>query len=371
MKGCALATFALLIAASVIFRAALLLTSAHTPLIRRPTSGSTATVAAHGAAHAPLNPPSVAALAVAVAPASAAAPPAPPLPASIPRRFLFLYGLWGADFRAPLGDGADCDFSAPAPPPCANLSAHAHLLPPPIAAALAAWTARYPAWEATLLDRGGLGRLVAARFPELAPPLAALPSGVQRADVARLLLLAAYGGVYADVDAAPAAGDLGALLSAHADASALFFEEALLSPAQAAAAGAAHAVRGGVPEARQRIANYFIAAAPGEACIAAALREALARARSHPALAPADADYEVLFTTGPDMLTDAVHRLRGWALDGSDIVGSARLVEGSDIETPLRGAAAAPPHPCAVVPRPVDQLYFSHAAAGTWKGARS
>ena len=308
--------------------------------------------------------------------ASAAAAP-PPRPARIPRRFLFVYGLWDESLRLDLG-APDCTFSSPRPPPCLELSRQAHRLPAAVAAALGAWTARYPQWEAVILDARGAAQLVAERYPDLAPLFAQLPPGVQRADLARLLLLDAFGGVYADVDALPEGGDLDALLATHAHAGALVFEEAVLTPAGAAAAGRAHPIRAGRPEARQRIANYFMASAPsagaeegGGACPRGAVRavlEAVAqRLRAHPALSPSDAEYEVLYTTGPDAVTEAVHALRGWALDGSDILGTTRLVSARDIETVVR--AAEPPNACVeVIPRPTDQLYFAHAAAGTWKG---
>lgn len=278
---------------------------------------------------------------------------------------MFLYGLWES-LPGPF-NVTDCDFGGAAPPPCAGLSARALArLPAPVAFQLRAWSLAYPEWEAVLIDRAGLDELLAARFPALAPVLASLPRGVQRSDVARLLLVSAWGGVYADVDTAPAAGgDLRELLNAHAHASALFFEEALLSREQAEAAARAHPVRGGVAEARQRLANYFFAGAAGDPCVAAVLAEVLARIERQPVLSSGDADYEVLYTTGPDALTTAVHGLRGWALDGSDILRSERLVAGSDIETPVR--AASRPHRCEVVPRPLDQQYFSHGAMGRWK----
>jgi hypothetical protein len=284
---------------------------------------------------------------------------------SIPHRFLFLFGLWDA---LPL-NFSGCDLSGSSPPPCMHLPQVAPALPASVALQLNAWVARYPTWDLIVVDRVGLDLLVSSHFPALTPILDMLPTGVQRSDVARLLLLSAWGGVYADVDAAPAKGDLEALLDAHPHASALFFEEALLTPSQAEHAALSHAVRSGRPEARQRIANYFIASAPRERCIRTVLEEVVARVRKRPALTPGDADYEVLFTTGPDAVTDAVHGLRGWALDGSDILRSQRLVEESDIESPVRAPSA--PHPCAVVPRPLDQRVFSHAAAGTWKGAKS
>jgi hypothetical protein len=246
-----------------------------------------------------------------------------------------------------------------------------------------------------ILDAAGAARLAAARFPALAPLLASLGTGVQRSDLGRLLLLAAFGGVYVDVDASPVpGGDLGALLAAHAAAPALFFEEALLTPAAAAAAGREHPIRGGRPEARTRIANYFMASTGADAAAAAAsssssaasasaacrgaavlriLEEVAARVQQHPLLSPRDAEYEVLFTTGPDAVTEAVHALMGWSLEGGDIVGTLALepLAKGEILTAVRRGEGGGARCLGVVPRPLDQRYFAHAAEGTWKGARS
>jgi hypothetical protein len=240
---------------------------------------------------------------------------------------------------------------------------------------MSAWAERYPSFEHVVFDYSAILKISASRFPDYVPVLASLQTGVQRSDVARLLILAAYGGVYADIDASPASRDLDDLLSLHPHSHALFFEEAVLSPAVAAAARW-HAIRDNAPEARQRIANYFMASAPSSpsACAGGAalaiLEVVKTRVRSHPTLSQSDADYEVLYTTGPDAVTDAVHVLRGWNLGGDDIVGTTRLDPGSDIETVVRTEKARDSSAqCAdVVPRPLDQRYFSHDAVGAWKG---
>lgn len=315
-----------------------------------------------------------------------------PLSSRIPRRLLFCYGLFDAQFR--LRGVGDCDFSLPGPPLCVSLADQADLLPPRVAASLRTWSERYPAnagWEHVIVDGVAVARLAAAHFPDLVTLLDSL-TGVQRADVARLMLLSAWGGFYADVDTAPGPRVLDDLLREHPSAGALFFEEAVLSQAAAEAVARAHPIRAGVPEARQRISNYVMASAPtalvppaGEAstpkplsgactegAVRAVLDEVVSRLRAHPALSPADADYEVLFTTGPDAVTSAVHTLRGWSLAGDDIMGLLRLDPASDIETVARNVSTdddALGAKCAtVIPRPIDQRYFSHGAAGSWKG---
>ena len=312
--------------------------------------------------------------AIAVAPTVALATvhvPTSDVPRRIPRRLLFLFGFWDETFRLPLDD---CDFTSPAPPPCLRLSRVAHLLPTDVAARLSAWTSRYASWESVILDFSGAKKLAAARFPEFSATLVAAHTGVQRSDIARLLMLAAYGGIYADADTTPSSSDMNELLdSDHARSNSLFFEETVLTPEQAAAAARAHPIREGAPEARQRIANYFMASAPAAAdtcaggAALATLKLISARVGLHPTLS-SDTDYDVLFTTGPDALTDTVHSLRGWSLDGSDITGTARLDAAKDIETVLRAADSGHGADCVgVVPRPIDQLYFTHGADGAWK----
>lgn len=67
-----------------------------------------------------------------------------------------------------------------------------------------------------------------------------------------------YGGYYFDCDTQPQRSlPLRQLLEKYKNKSAFVFEESVLSSSEAAAA-AAHAIRGGVGEARQRVANYAV-----------------------------------------------------------------------------------------------------------------
>ncbi len=79
----------------------------------------------------------------------------------------------------------------------------------------------------------------------------------------------------------------------------------MLSP-DAAAAAAQHAIRGGGGEARQRVANYAMAAAAGHGLIALAL--ALVKQRLQEADAVRE-DYDVLFTTGDVFLMQKLKSL--------------------------------------------------------------
>lgn len=68
---------------------------------------------------------------------------------------------------------------------------------------IAAWAARHPNWDQTVLDRPGAAQWIARNIPALAPAFErqTLPAG--RADVLRVGLLAAAGGVWADLDEYP------------------------------------------------------------------------------------------------------------------------------------------------------------------------
>ena len=64
---------------------------------------------------------------------------------------------------------------------------------------VASWQERQPDWKYKLHTDLANGELVAGRYPWLATLFLSL-SGIQRADVSRLLYMHAYGGVYADLD---------------------------------------------------------------------------------------------------------------------------------------------------------------------------
>jgi hypothetical protein len=95
-----------------------------------------------------------------------------------------------------------------------------------------------------------------------------------------------------------------------------------------------HPIRRGVPEDNQRIANYFFVTVPRCSFYLDLLEEVGRRVQRNPH--PRE-DYDVLYTTGPDVVTSVVHSAVRWT--------------------------------CAVtiVPRPKDQLYFRHDASGSWR----
>lgn len=196
----------------------------------------------------------------------------------IPRLIHFVYGLW--------------DTSPGLPWRCR--------------ASLGSWRRHHPDWSMVLWSRLDADHLVETAFPELQATYRGLARPVQRCDLLRYLLLLRFGGVYADLDLRCDA-PLRPLLLGEPRARLIVLVERRLSGERAAEIGELEPIREGRPEARERIANYFLAASPGHPILAEVV--ALVRTRAH---LPVVRDYDVLYTTGPDVVSEvlASHRDR-------------------------------------------------------------
>jgi mannosyltransferase OCH1-like enzyme len=190
----------------------------------------------------------------------------------IPRQIHFVWGL--------LGDAAQ--------------------MPPAARHHLKRWGERHPAWEICVHGPAELERLAAGR-PEL--PYRAYRLGIQRCDAVRPLLLHARGGVYCDLDVRPRRRSLTGLLGRYPRARVLLGVETRLSWWKARRAGRRHPIRQGAPEVRRRIANYFMASAPGHPF----WLDVLALMRERVDL-PVKEPYDVLYTTGPDVVSEVLAR---------------------------------------------------------------
>jgi mannosyltransferase OCH1-like enzyme len=73
-------------------------------------------------------------------------------------------------------------------------------IPPLLRECQRSWKILNPGWKYTLWTDRSMQQWVDARYPQLAAVYARLPSGIQRADMFRYLLLSKAGGVYADLD---------------------------------------------------------------------------------------------------------------------------------------------------------------------------
>ena len=112
------------------------------------------------------------------------------------------------------------------------------------------------------------------------------------------------GGIYADFDLMVLKSIEG-VLSDNAHGSFIVFEETTLSAREAALVGQRERIRGGEPEAQLRIANYIMASSPHHPILRAILEECVARRHR-----PVTSRYDILFTTGPDVVSSVVDRLQ-------------------------------------------------------------
>ena len=159
-------------------------------------------------------------------------------------------------------------------------------LPEPFRIFQETWRRCHPDWEYRFYDDAAC-RIVVESFPALLPIYDGCPHPVQRADIFRYLVVARYGGLYADMDVECLRNIEPLLAGRHA----VFGIEDLLSPRHTCRLNHRYA---------ERIAN-FIFAAEAEHPIFENIIEALK------ALPGAwDMQKEILETTGPGMLTNIV-----------------------------------------------------------------
>eukprot|EP00759_Apiculatamorpha_spiralis_P029536 PhF_6_TR31709/c0_g1_i3/m.46664 len=177
---------------------------------------------------------------------------------------------------------------------------------------------------------------------------------IQKSDIARYVALYVHGGVYMDADCTPSTSTLESLWKKYdiGDHGILVFEETILTPAQAQEVADIEPIRQGVPEHTQRIANYFIVAfGKKHKYFLDLLRESATRVQRSKKSGGGDSDYNVLYTTGPDVVTDVTHR---W-IDAQNVNYPGHHMVGRSIR---------------IIQRPEDQLYFRHAARGSWRKTR-
>jgi mannosyltransferase OCH1-like enzyme len=218
----------------------------------------------------------------------------------IPQRMHFLWGF--------LGDSGD--------------------LPAREACNLASWKQLNGGWDHCIHRPPGVESLLT---PEVSRLYTGLPTAIQRCDVARPILLSAAGGVYSDLDVQPYR-DLNWLCGLYPHAGVILIEEVTLSRASSRRRGNRFPVRGGRPELRLRVANFWMASVAGHPFWSDVL--ALMEERSDIAVRH---DYDVIYTTGPDIISEAFDRSLG---------------KYDDI---------------ALVPRGVARRFFRHRTHGSWR----
>ena len=180
---------------------------------------------------------------------------------------------------------------------------------------LGQWRALHPAWEIDVFNRERIEE-VARAYPDV--PYLSLERDIQRCDACRPMLLHRFGGVYADLDVEPLR-TLEELLLRCPHAQVLVGVEIELSKAEAQRIGEKHKIRNQTPEVPQRIANYFMASVPGHSFWKDVMELIAERSRLQ-----VHEPYDVLFTTGPDVITEVIHR-KASDYDDVEIVSQAVL----------------------------------------------
>eukprot|EP01062_Namystynia_karyoxenos_P024921 TRINITY_DN19758_c0_g1_i1.p1 TRINITY_DN19758_c0_g1~~TRINITY_DN19758_c0_g1_i1.p1 ORF type:complete len:952 (+),score=166.79 TRINITY_DN19758_c0_g1_i1:83-2857(+) len=161
------------------------------------------------------------------------------------------------------------------------------------------WMERNPRWSYLFWDNAALRDLVAMQFPSFLATYDAYPKEVQRSDAARVVLMHAFGGVYADLDF-EALASFEPLRAAH---------QGFFAPEPAA-----HSfLRGG----EDRVCNALLASAPRHPFWAFVV-EMMQRAWANASVARDD----VLGTTGPALLNSAHER---WIADRGTRAGITKL----------------------------------------------
>lgn len=237
------------------------------------------------------------------------------------------------------------------------------------------WMKMYPDYHHRLYDRESGLLFISAYYPEYLDLYTKLEKPVMQSDVLRYLLLHHHRrSIHSDIDACPNTAvdhfrSLDALITS-SSSHVIFFTETVLTAADAIANGYANPIRNNRPELRQRIANYFIIAIqPRHIIFLQILTEIISRhqQQQHQHRSSLLSHYDVLYLTGPDVVTECIYRFCGW----SDVH------EGKEEEEEVTVVRAQPQeqeqqqcdnnnNDLAVVPWPEDQSYFAHAARHRW-----
>lgn len=191
------------------------------------------------------------------------------------------------------------------------------------------WQQLNPAWDCQIRTPDSVDSILPAG--PVGDLYRRLPTAIQRCDVARPLLLSEYGGIYSDLDVQPFR-DMDWLCGMFPRARVLLIEEVTLSRASSIRRGKRFSIRGGQPELRLRVANFWMASVPGHPFWQDVLELIDQRCQL-----PVQHDYDVIYTTGPDVISEVYHRT--WE-------------KYDDV---------------ALVPRRTARRFFRHRTHGSWR----
>ncbi len=220
---------------------------------------------------------------------------------AIPRHMHFLWQF--------LGDGAD--------------------LPPRELDNYRRWHELNPDWKSTIQTPNSIDEIIPGQstrslYEKLKTP-------IQRCDLARPILLQQHGGIYTDLDVEPFR-DMDWLYSLFPHANVLLIEEVTLTKASSIRRGKRFSIRQGNPELRLRVGNFWMASVAGHPF----WDDVIALIEQRKQL-PIQYDYDVIYTTGPDIISEVYHQ----------------VVEKYD--------------DVVLVPRKTARRFFRHRTHGSWR----
>lgn len=157
-------------------------------------------------------------------------------------------------------------------------------------------------WENVLWRDKEAENLTQSLFPKLYPLYMAYQKPMQKGDAFRYTMLHTYGGFYSDMDLI--IHDLDGLLKRYPNKKAFFFIETYLNEQQIEDSKNVP-IRNGEPEHPERISNYFMGCVPNHPIMLDIIEEVMKRASLK-----VKQEYDVIYTTGPDVVTTVVQRNR-------------------------------------------------------------
>ena len=193
-------------------------------------------------------------------------------------------------------------------------------MPPTLQANRQKWRDAAPGMTMRLWNRADCEQLLAEKFADLAPVWRGFARKCQQADLARYMILAEHGGWYLDLDAVPS----DRCVSLPTGESTLL-TETVLSADAVAKVTYDEPIRHGVPEHPVRVSNYAMGFTPGHPFWPSVFRLIKRRAKER-----VKRDYDVIYTTGPDVISTAYHSHQpqhGWPLTLLDRAASHDLVQ--------------------------------------------
>jgi hypothetical protein len=170
-----------------------------------------------------------------------------------------------------------------------------------------------PEWTLRLWNRADCERLMESPELTFMRPTwnAANTRKCQQADLARYMILYETGGWYLDLDAVPGlAADAQPLPTNKST----LLTETILTPEQCNKVAADQPIRHGVPETPIRIANYGMGFAKKHKFIRDVLMLASKRTLARASVKTKATDYDVIYTTGPDVMSTVFAHMDGTPL---------------------------------------------------------